>query len=917
MSDTILGGDITVYYLADNNRKQIKWSGSASDTRTVNELYSALQDLFDELGQIDDGTPMSAQTPTEYTIGCIDASDIVPWFIDDETIQHFKSGAIKTALWTRITTLQPGIVRVRCSANATIVYGDVGQTVTNGTSFGILLDVQGSGANTILWIRPTDSSYVATTAAAYASGADWGTASATITTGNSHTATSFGTANQVVQTGEALWANIYSLGSLATDKGNNPISDLYVYKNGSKVTGFASGATASYQWWPTGHFDILMKVKEPGANMFASDAAISGTTTVTLTAGNTSKLRVGQPVFGQNIMTGTTVNTIASITGLRTFTLTNAGTNGSSLSIYTNTIDGSYVSVFGREYDNTYDYFTVDLVNGGRNPIPLATGDDLNNHTGIRQLSASAGSGTFQVGEIAYVGASLAAATAKAVITAVSGTGATSVIKYYLIGNLTDFAGGVQTVTGAVSGATITNGAVANNGDAGNPATLTGLSISSAIGGYNDDINNGNGTKYYSIKIDPGVNTYALSKVYEWTKYVTRRGSTDTTNNNGINGEQYIGLDGKLTYTTLTGSQMASGAVIFQAATGASAIVVTHDTTQKHIILRNSRGTFGTGAVTDGTNSTDASTAFTSITPIKPNPYGTFAGGKFFAAYAVTFNRTNLNPADIQAYQLTSIDGQVQTPPNIISVTITGLTTGDSAGVFRTSSGVINKATYTTNAASVSATSIVVSTALGSDEPQAGYLRAVIAMGSGVFQEHRYRYSSWATSTFTLATITAGQDTALTATGATTVSGNLILVTLGTAISTSELQVGDMAYTYATGVPGTALDYGTVVKIVDTTHIQVRCNSGSTTNWSGTGNKIAFNKVVKAIAGTDKLYVPPIDTYVASGTSLSNSLIYSSDIPVLVRVRQYKNIIPFEQLATIGSTGLSVSAVRTSDSIAT
>jgi hypothetical protein len=57
MSDTILGGDFTVYYLSDNNRKQIKWTGSATGTRTANELYSALQDLFDELGQIDDGTP--------------------------------------------------------------------------------------------------------------------------------------------------------------------------------------------------------------------------------------------------------------------------------------------------------------------------------------------------------------------------------------------------------------------------------------------------------------------------------------------------------------------------------------------------------------------------------------------------------------------------------------------------------------------------------------------------------------------------------------------------------------------------------------------------------------------------------------------------------------------------------------------
>ena len=35
---------------------------------TVNALYSYLMDLFDELGQMDDSVPMSAQTPTEYSL---------------------------------------------------------------------------------------------------------------------------------------------------------------------------------------------------------------------------------------------------------------------------------------------------------------------------------------------------------------------------------------------------------------------------------------------------------------------------------------------------------------------------------------------------------------------------------------------------------------------------------------------------------------------------------------------------------------------------------------------------------------------------------------------------------------------------------------------------------------------------------
>ena len=35
---------------------------------TVNQLYSFLQDTFDEPAQMDDPVPMSAQTPTQYTL---------------------------------------------------------------------------------------------------------------------------------------------------------------------------------------------------------------------------------------------------------------------------------------------------------------------------------------------------------------------------------------------------------------------------------------------------------------------------------------------------------------------------------------------------------------------------------------------------------------------------------------------------------------------------------------------------------------------------------------------------------------------------------------------------------------------------------------------------------------------------------
>ena len=57
---------------------------------SVNELYSYLQDTFDELAQMDEDVPMSAQTPTSYTM-------INGWYIQELLTQYLNGGAIQTS----------------------------------------------------------------------------------------------------------------------------------------------------------------------------------------------------------------------------------------------------------------------------------------------------------------------------------------------------------------------------------------------------------------------------------------------------------------------------------------------------------------------------------------------------------------------------------------------------------------------------------------------------------------------------------------------------------------------------------------------------------------------------------------------------------------------------------------------------
>ena len=111
MSDTILAGDWTVYYLNENRQKRLEYSG-AGTVYTVNQVYSALQDHFDELNQMDDGTPMSAQTPTEYTIGKIDPGDTEPWFLDQTSTEFLSNGAVQTSGWDRVEATNVGIIRM-------------------------------------------------------------------------------------------------------------------------------------------------------------------------------------------------------------------------------------------------------------------------------------------------------------------------------------------------------------------------------------------------------------------------------------------------------------------------------------------------------------------------------------------------------------------------------------------------------------------------------------------------------------------------------------------------------------------------------------------------------------------------------------------------------------------------------------
>lgn len=806
MADTILSGDFTVYYSAENRRKQIMWTGSATGTRTVNQLYSALQDLFDELTQMDDGVPMSAQTPTEYTIGIIDAGDKDPWFIDRTTVEHLTGGALKTASWDRVTTTNTGVLKIICN-NTSIVSGDIGFDITIAGNTGTLLDVKGTGAGSILWVRPDSN-------AAVDDFDDAGTL-----TCNAHTATWTSTASA----GESLWANIYTLGTIESN------THLYISQNGANLTAYKDVT----DWWGDGHIDILVNTKELGVE-----------------------------------------------------------------------VDEGYITVLARQYSKTYSYYIVDLTNGGRNPIPLQTGNDLDNQTGYWTFTGSSGTGTFVVGEVI----AKSGTDKKGVITAVTGTpGTTPVITYYLIGDpITNFANGDTSVVGATSSASVTAGTPAAAGPSalGTAPVITHGGL--ADGGSNDIDENGT-PENYSITID--CNQNSLANVYQYSKYITRRGSIATTDTDGLQGQFYIGSDYRLRYSGSITGTFAEGNTCTQTSTGAKGTIVEVNTTDKIVVLRNSRGTFNTtNIVTDdiaaGTFTPNSEAS--AVTPIAAAPFGTFAGGKFFCAPGVVLS--DYLTADANNFQLVDDNGTVRLAPTKATITVSNTRAADKIAVFRLtgSGGDINKAEYNATVQSQAATTAIMGTTITSDSPGKSVGGVLRLVDTSANTEYRLRFSSWASSTFTLAYTNVASATA----GTTTT--NVKSTGIGTAS-----RVGDLVMNVTRS---NAVAYVTAIVGADDVTISPAI-AGQTT-----ADNIKFNAlpVATTTAPQDTWYVPFVDSYETTGSSGTPgseavTITHSGsdpDIYIRVRARQAGNILPFEQdSSVVGANPTNVSVVRTTDTI--
>lgn len=814
MSDTILGGDLTVFYLSENRQKRIEWTGSPTGTQDINAVYSAAADLMDDLTQMDDGSIFSAQTPTEYTIGSIDPSDAEAWFIDRTTVEHLTGGALITKGWERTEGATNGIIRMDYTENVALVSGDIGLDIlmTIDGDRGTLLDYNEDTNE--LWIRPDSDNIVNSFNDAATADGDW-----TIVGGTGTGAQANGPATS---DGQSLWSNAFTLGAIVVE------SHLYMYQNALKVTTY-KGATPD-DWWADGQIDVLIPIQ---------------------------------------ILDSTP-------------------------------IDEGFISVFARQYGSTYSHFVSDVSAGGRNPIPLSAGGDLDNVTAWRTFTGNTGNNTFDVGNWMYVGASWAAASVKALIMSVGGTTSDPVLGYTLLGDLTDFSGSdaVTEYIGTGDGdADCIAGAPGDTGPASSSITI--VHANTGV-----DIDEDGNDERYSVTVDL-LSSETAAEGYEFSKHETKRGTVTTDTTDGITGESYIGNEYRIAYGGESGT-IAEGTTVLQANTLATGIVVANHTTADILVLRNTRGTFNNSDQIDEGGNNVTSPTSVAITPINAAPFGTFAGGTWFLAPGVVV--INNLSEEANDFQFTDDSGNVVTAPTKVNIVVSNTRALDRVTVFRltVAGGVIEKDEFTSTVMSVQDTSLLVSGTIPADVPGVSVGGALRLVDDSAGIEYRLRYTSYVSSSGTFVLASTTDDT--TEAGGNGTSPTKITATGAFATS----QIGDLIQNQSRSF---AVSY--ISNLVDANEVDIFPPIAA----QASGDTFDINVVPVITTTSDTVYVPLIDKHETTGTdgtpgSESVNVTYLSDIDTLVRVRQAGDILPFEAPGTVETPGgSSVATIRTSDTI--
>lgn len=592
------------------------------------------------------------------------------------------------------------------------------------------------------------------------------------------------------------------------------------------------------------------------------------------------------------------------------------------------------VEVFARRYTSQYDNFRLRVNAGGFSALPLSSAPDINNTTGYAQVTTDAWD-TLWTPVVGDVFQWQGTPSQKGVITAVSGTGPNFTIEFYHTGDLGAFNDNDIIEDVAQTGdLTLSSNETVVSGGPTDASANEGGTVTITLGHTTRDHDNSGTAEPYSVIVDAQSNV-PIAKVYERIKYVTRRGATAADLfGAGVNvpGETYRGMEATVYYDNLLSGPWGEGEDILHDGGTWTARSMSHNSGAAGEGVSQAYFTYTDGqtsidAIVDGNtiddesgSSVDVDTAgaggaIVTHSPVKLSPLGSFTGTQIFGAPGIDFR--NPASADTQAYILTDDLGTLRSPPNTISFTVTNTRAGDRVLVARDTgtAGIINKDQFGgMTAVAASSKTITVGGSIDVQVPTSGYIRVV---ENTLLEEHKYYYSSrttGASGVFTLTDITASTAND---TGATTTP---TLLNDSTASFQTEGVVPGMLIQDTTN--SDTYEVVSLVSGFEETRINIRQVFG-TGGTLASGDAYTINETIQLYATSDDIFDLIIDAEEDVGTdgtpgTIQNTLVKTpaADFDVVVQVRLGKTILPFEQNQTVSDTNVSVTAVRTPDTVA-
>jgi hypothetical protein len=279
-------------------------------------------------------------------------------------------------------------------------------------------------------------------------------------------------------------------------------------------------------------------------------------------------------------------------------------------------------------------------------------------------------------------------------------------------------------------------------------------------------------------------------------------------------------------------------------------------------------------------------------------PFGNMAGVKLFGAQGVMYR--DVAAADAQNFEVIDSNTVPRYPPDYQAIEATGCVTTEFLSIWRgDGSGNIDKTLYqshnTNNAQGDS--DVEVLTAISTDTPDSGVLH--IRDNTNQW-EHRIRYDSWDTSTFTFPTKITSQTTSG--------GGKDTINNTGGSFLSADIEYGDIVRNVTDG------SWAQVVEVVSDTEITTTYLVGGTEDDWDSGDTYEFHTLPETIANTDYVFPAYINKVVTAGTE-NISLIYPGTERQVILVYRDKTLQVYRQAGTWDADGVSIPVVRNPDTI--